>query len=198
MTQYLQGKYRPINPKKYRGDVRAITFRSSLELVAFKFCDNDVNIVYWSSEEEIIPYRSPVDGRIHRYFMDLKVWTKKPDSEELQVTLIEIKPKGKTTAPRRGNKSDKTWANEIMEWGVNSAKWNATEEKCLKEGWNFVKWTEEELVPGQDPEVRGRLAYKSKKKRDAVADKKRTQEEVRLLAAKLKKQYEDKINERKS
>lgn len=194
MTQYLQGQYKPHNPKKYKGNVHNIVFRSSLELVAFKFCDTNPAIVYWASEECVIPYRSPVDNRMHRYFMDLKVWTRKPDTEELGITLIEIKPIDKTRKPRKGNKSEKTWVNECMEWAVNSAKWAAAEEYCKKEGWAFIKWTEEELVPGRDPDIRNRLALKSKKKRDDIAMKRRSQEEVRLLAEQLKKRYDEKMN----
>lgn len=169
MATYLQGRFRPLNPKKYRGDINKIVFRSSLELVAFKFCDTNPAIVYWGSEECIIPYKSPVDNRAHRYFMDLKVWTRKEGQEHLQVTLIEIKPRDQIKEPKRGTKKEKTFINEMQTWLVNSAKWQAARDLCEKEGWKFVIWTEDHLVPGQDPEVRKRFQIKSQKKRESEA-----------------------------
>ena len=70
---FLQGLYTPKNPKKYIGDLRRITYRSSWELHAFKWCDFNTNVIQWNSEEVVVPYRSPVDGRMHRYFVDLKI-----------------------------------------------------------------------------------------------------------------------------
>lgn len=194
MSIYLQGKYSPINPKKYKGNVNNIIFRSSLELVAFKFCDTNPAIVFWSSEEMVIPYISPVDNRAHRYFMDLKVWTKKPDSPELQVTLIEIKPKDQTKPPRKtANMKESTFNNAVRTWLVNQAKWTATKDLCAKRDWRFIIWTEEHLVPGQDPEVRKRLEIKSKKRREIQVEDKRRAQRVEELVGKLKEQVKTKV-----
>ena len=35
-----------------------------------KYCDSNPNILEWGSEEVVIPYRSPLDNRVHRYFPD--------------------------------------------------------------------------------------------------------------------------------
>ena len=64
------GIFRPSNIKKYRGDYRNIIYRSSWEKVFMRYCDKNSNILEWGSEETIIPYRSPLDQRIHRYFPD--------------------------------------------------------------------------------------------------------------------------------
>jgi len=54
--------------------------------------DKDPSIVEWSSEEHVIPYRSPIDNRMHRYFVDFYIKKKMPDGKT-RVALIEIKPK---------------------------------------------------------------------------------------------------------
>jgi hypothetical protein len=41
--------------------------------------DKDPSIVEWSSEEHVIPYRSPIDNRMHRYFVDFYIKKKMPD-----------------------------------------------------------------------------------------------------------------------
>lgn len=190
---YLQGKYIPINPKKYRGDVNKIVFRSSMELVAFKFCDTNPAIVYWSSEETVIPYISPVDGRAHRYFMDLKVWTHREDTEELQITLIEIKPKDQVKEPRKTKTmKESTFNNAMRTWLVNQAKWTATKEHCAKAGWKFIIWTEEHLVPGEDPDVKKRFALRSKKKREADMEDRRRAQRVEELKKQMRKEIKPK------
>ena len=40
------------------------------------YLDKDPNILKWASEERWIPYRSPVDGKIHRYYLDLIITVK--------------------------------------------------------------------------------------------------------------------------
>jgi hypothetical protein len=35
--------------------------------------DKNPSVVSWSSEEIIIPYKSPADGKWHRYFVDFYV-----------------------------------------------------------------------------------------------------------------------------
>ena len=72
-----KGKFRPHNIKKYRGNHKGIIYRSLWELRFMRYCDNTPSILEWASEELIIPYRSPVDGKKHRYFPDfwLKVKT---------------------------------------------------------------------------------------------------------------------------
>ena len=35
-----------------------------------RYCDLNESVYQWQSEEIIIPYKSPIDNRIHRYFPD--------------------------------------------------------------------------------------------------------------------------------
>ncbi|AOK82445.1 head completion protein [Salmonella phage vB-SalM-PM10] len=193
MAMYLQGKYVPVNPQKYVGDVKDIVFRSSLELVAFKFCDMNPAIVKWGSETCVIPYISPVDGRAHRYFMDLKVWTRRQDSDELQITLIEIKPKDQIKEPRKTKTmKESTFNNSMRTWLVNQAKWTATKEHCAKVGWKFIIWTEEHLVPGEDPEVKKQFALRSKKKREVEMEDRRRAQRINALKEQMKKETANK------
>ena len=86
MTKYYQGKYRPKNPIKYKGDPTNIVFRSSWELKAMKYFDLNENVLKWQSEELAVPYKSPIDGRWHRYFPDflIEVRTKEKLRDILQ------------------------------------------------------------------------------------------------------------------
>ena len=65
-----KGKYQPTFPRKYKGDPTNIIFRSLWEKKFMNYCDKNKNVLEWNSEEIVIPYRSPVDNRIHRYFPD--------------------------------------------------------------------------------------------------------------------------------
>ena len=61
-----KGWFRPKNPKKYKGDAENVIYRSNWELRVMKHFDEDPNVLWWASEELVIPYRSPIDQRIHR------------------------------------------------------------------------------------------------------------------------------------
>src|SRR5581483_9137771 len=96
MAKYLQGRFSPKNPEKYKGDASQIFYRSSWELKLMLRCDTDPNIVEWSSEEIVIPYVSPLDGKVHRYFPDFKIKTKQG-----KTMVIEIKPLTQTKPPKK-------------------------------------------------------------------------------------------------
>jgi len=139
-----KGKYKPKNPQKYRGDPTNIIYRSSWELKMMKYLDDRKEIVSWGSEEIIIPYRSPIDGKLHRYFMDFIV-TKINNKGLKETALIEVKPKSQTQPPKKQQKITKRYLNEVTTWGVNEAKWKAAEEYCKDRGWAFYIFTETEL-----------------------------------------------------
>ena len=65
-----RGKYYPSFPRKYKGDPTNIIYRSLWERKFMVYCDKNTNILEWASEEIAIPYRSPIDNRVHRYFPD--------------------------------------------------------------------------------------------------------------------------------
>lgn len=140
----LKGKFVPKNIHKYRGNVRNIIYRSSWELKFMKYCDFSSHILEWGSEEIVIPYRSPIDRRIHRYFVDFYVMVK--DSQGIiSKYLIEIKPKRQTTPPPKPQRQSKKYLYETLEYVKNQAKWESATEFCLDRGWKFMILTEDQL-----------------------------------------------------
>lgn len=141
-----KGKYKPINPNKYDGDPTNIIYRSLLERRFMVYCDTRQHILKWSSEEVVIPYVSPIDNRIHRYFVDFMIQYR-DGSGTLRTVLIEVKPKSQTAPPKRPEgKPTRRFINEVKTWGVNSAKWKAANEYCLDRQWEFKILTEKDLT----------------------------------------------------
>ena len=100
-----KGKYSPSYPKKYKGDPTNIVYRSLWERKFMVYCDNNENILEWGSEEIVLPYRSPVDNRIHRYFPDFYIKYKDVGGR-IKRSLIEIKPL-RQCSPLHQNQKDK-------------------------------------------------------------------------------------------
>ena len=150
MAKYLQGRFTPKNPSKYKGDVSNIIYRSSWELKALMYFDDNVNVLEYSSEETIVRYRSPIDGKLHRYFVDFKIKIKDKDNN-VRTILIEVKPEAQTKPPvvQNGKKPGKRYLTEIKTWGVNSAKWAAAREFCKNQGYEFEIITERHLFNGR-------------------------------------------------
>jgi hypothetical protein len=142
------GLFKPKNPKKYVGDVKNIVYRSSWELKFMMYLDGHPDILEWASEEIVVWYVSPVDGRPHRYFPDFVV-TKRDRTGKQERLMIEIKPSYQTKPPRgydpRRKRDRARFLREATTWSVNKAKWDAAEAFCEERGWRFVKMTEAEL-----------------------------------------------------
>ena len=140
-----KGKFRPHNIKKYRGNHKGIIYRSLWELRFMRYCDDTPSILEWASEELIIPYRSPVDGKKHRYFPDF--WLKVKTAEgEIKESVIEIKPKIQTKPPKKRSKVTRKYLREVKTWGINEAKWKAAEAFCKDRDWSFKIITEKDLT----------------------------------------------------
>jgi hypothetical protein len=139
------GIFKPINPKKYKGNPTRIIYRSMWEKKFMIFCDNTPSIVEWGSEEIIIPYRCPTDGRLHRYYPDfyIKVVNKEGKYKKY---IIEIKPKKQVAGPEKNPKRKTTaWKKSVMTYAKNRAKWEAAEEYCDDRRMNFMILTEDHL-----------------------------------------------------
>ena len=139
-----QGIFRPKNPKKYIGDSNNIVYRSSWECRVMNWFDQNDDIVSWASEELIVPYKSPIDNRFHRYFPDFIVKVKTRDGT-MKTLMIEVKPKKQTIPPEPKKRVTKQYVTEVTTYGVNQAKWKAAHEYCLDRGWEFKIMTEEHL-----------------------------------------------------
>ncbi len=139
-----KGKFRPKNHKKYMGDFREVIYRSSWELKFMQYCDTNKSIVKWSSEEIVIPYRSPVDNRMHRYFPDFYV-KYKDIKGNYQEKVIEIKPAKQVKEPKIQKRRTKKYVTEVFTYATNRAKWEAAEDFCKDRRWQFQILTEKEL-----------------------------------------------------
>lgn len=134
------GRYPVSNPQKYDGDSTKVFYRSLWERQVFKWCESNPQVIKWSSEETVIPYKCKTDNRVHRYFVDVKI-----KLESGETYLIEIKPKKETIAPKKPARQTKKYVNEVMTYVKNQSKWEAAEEYCMQRGWKFVVWTEDTL-----------------------------------------------------
>ena len=139
-----KGRYTPKNPKKYKGDYHNIVYRSLWERKFMVYCDNSDNILEWGSEEIIIPYLSPWDGKLHRYFPDFYIKVKQA-SGNIKKFIIEVKPKKQTRPPKPANRKTKKWLNEVKTYSINEAKWKSASEWCGNNDMEFKILTEDEL-----------------------------------------------------
>ena len=139
-----KGRYVPNKPQKYRGDYNNIVYRSSWERRFMLYCDRSDAIIEWGSEEIIIPYISPLDGRMHRYFPDFYIKVKQADGS-VKKMLIEVKPKAQCGPPPIPKRKTKRFITEVRTWGVNKAKWDAAIEWCNDRGIEFKILTEDHV-----------------------------------------------------
>ena len=138
-----KGWFRPKNPKKYKGDATNVVYRSNWELRVMKHFDEDPNVLWWASEELVIPYRSPIDQRMHRYFPDFIAHVKQKTGKEKTI-VIEIKPERQTKKPIQ-KRQTKRFLEEAATYAINQEKWRAADIFCQKEGWDFMVLTEKDL-----------------------------------------------------
>lgn len=145
MYMAYKGKYKPSYPKKYKGDPTNIIYRSLWERKFMRYCDLTENISQWQSEEFWIPYKSPLDNRMHRYFPDFFIKYTDASGKKRSV-VIEVKPKKQLREPKRNpKKRTKSWALEVQTWVINQAKWKAAEEYCADRKYEFKIMTEDDL-----------------------------------------------------
>ena len=142
-----KGKYRPINPKKYKGDPTNIVFRSLWERKVMVEFDTNDSVLEWASEEMFVPYKSPIDNKWHRYFPDFII-KMRDRGGNIKVKMIEVKPYNETKPPAKHDGSKRPtrkYLTEVAKYGINSAKWKAAQEYCADRGWDFEIITEKEL-----------------------------------------------------
>lgn len=150
---WRQGQYHPRNPEKYKGDINNIVYRSSWEYEAFRFLDNNKNVLEWASEPIAIPYVKPTEmlkvrkgikkkPKVSRYYPDL--WVKFKNSKG-QVTeqIIEIKPSNQTRKSRARSEKKRNQQNLVLE--TNKAKWHYAQKWCSERNIDFRVLTEHSL-----------------------------------------------------
>ena len=108
------------------------------------YCDLNENILEWGSEEIAIPYRSPIDNKVHRYFPDFYVKLKETTGK-IKKYIIEVKPKKQLKPPKKPKRQTKGYLYEMKTYAVNQAKWKAAKEFCEDRRIEFKIITEVEL-----------------------------------------------------
>ena len=112
-----KGRYTPQNKGKYAGNPSNVIYRSLWERKRMKWCDLNPDVIKWGSEETVIPYVSPLDNKIHRYFVDFYIQVKTKDGL-IKSYLVEVKPKKYTKPPETNpKKKSKSWFSEVKNWG---------------------------------------------------------------------------------
>jgi len=140
-----KGRYTPKNSKKYLGDPSKVIYRSSWERKFMKYCDDNAAILEWGSEEVIIPYLSPWDGKIHRYFPDFYIKVRQANGS-IKKMIIEVKPKKQTVPPTvTPKRKTRRWYKDVKTWGINEAKWKYATEWCNSNDMEFKILTEDHL-----------------------------------------------------
>ena len=133
-----------IIPQKYKGDPTQIIYRSLWERKFMQWCDKNENVLEWGSEEIIIPYISPVDNRVHRYFPDFYIRAR-TRNDGIKKFVIEVKPKAQCSPPKPQRRKTRKFLNEVKTYAVNDAKWKAAQEYCKDRRMTFMILTEKEL-----------------------------------------------------
>ena len=142
-----KGRYFPTNPKKYQGNPNQIIYRSLWERKVMVYCDKNDAIIEWGSEEVIVPYISPWDGKLHRYFPDFYMKVRQADGSTKKF-IVEVKPKAQTKEPIKNPKrKTRKWFGEVKNWGINQAKWKSAQEYCKDQGMEFKIFTEDHINP---------------------------------------------------
>ena len=139
-----KGKYYPSFPRKYKGDPTNIIYRSLWERKFMVYCDKNAKILEWGSEEIALPYISPHDSRVHRYFPDFYIKVQEITGK-IKRYLIEVKPLKQTTKPKKPKRQTKGYIREAFEYARNQAEWKAAREYCADRMWEFKVITEKEL-----------------------------------------------------
>lgn len=135
-----KGKYTVVNKDKYVGDVNNVIFRSLWERQVFKWLDHNDDVLYFSSEELVIPYLCSTDNKMHKYYTDLTIKFKNG-----VVLVVEIKPHKQTIEPKYNKNKTKKFITESLMYEKNKSKWIAAQNFCNANGWIFEIWDEHKL-----------------------------------------------------
>jgi len=144
MGESIKSKYTPIYPSKYQGNAKYIICRSSWERKFCQWCDMNNSIISWASEEFSIPYVSPKDNRVHKYYPDYLIKVKEKN-DKIKTYVVEVKPYKQTMPPKTPKRKTKSYLTECVTYAVNQAKWKAAKEFCEDHRIEFKVVTEKEL-----------------------------------------------------
>lgn len=146
----VKRKWRPKNPEKYKGDVNEIVARSSWEIVFLNWLDSRDDVLEYASECVVIPYFDPVANKQRRYFVDFWAMIKQKNGG-IKKFLIEVKPDKFTKPPIQPKRKTQRYAEEVMQYVTNCAKWEAAEKVCNDSGVEFLILTEKHIFNNGKP-----------------------------------------------
>lgn len=147
---FRQGYYKPANPEKYIGDIKAIIYRSGMELRFCKLMDTSKRITRWTSEPDVSPfpirYFNPIKGKMSNYYPDYVIEAIQKD-RSLKKMVIEVKPLEMLQRPKRfskfaNRKTIKNYNNKLQAYIINMAKYKASIKFCKELSINYVFITE--------------------------------------------------------
>lgn len=145
---FVSGKYKPKNTIKYVGDITQIIYRSSWERKFCVYCDASAKVLKWASEPFEIKYASPIDKRIHEYFVDFYIKIEQPNGM-IEEYIIEVKPKIQLRKPEPPKKNTlkmvKIYNAQVKTYLINVAKFAAAKAFAAKRGYKFLVVTEDFL-----------------------------------------------------
>lgn len=134
MSKYYQhSNLRPHlkNPQKCKSS--QVVARSSWEAkLILRYLDINENIIEWNSEDCVIKYLCPTDGKYHRYFIDFWFRAKTKDGS-LKEFLVEVKPFSQTNPPSEPKRKTKRFLTEVQTYIKNTAKWDTVKKYCENE-----------------------------------------------------------------
>jgi len=146
---FRQGYYKLINPDKYIGDPSKIIYRSSWEHRFCRYCDTSASVTKWSSEPVGIPYISPIDQKMHTYYVDFYMRLEKEEGKPVDY-FAEVKPKASLVQPvlegvKMTTNKLKNYNYELKTWLVNRSKFAAAKHYAEQRGYQFIVVTEDFL-----------------------------------------------------
>jgi len=140
-----KGKFTLIHPEKYKGNPHNIIYRSIWERNCMRTFDSSSNVLAWASEESFIPYVSPVDQKVHKYFPDFLVKVLDKNKQEKKY-MIEVKPYKFTQPPKITKRKTKSYYNAVERYAINLSKWEAAKNWCIAHDYIFKLMTETECM----------------------------------------------------
>jgi len=134
----FNARFIPKNPDKYAGDVNAIFARSTWEVACMKYFDSRPDVLRWGSEEIVIPYLSPLDSKVHRYFPDFFVEYIDRNGNVIK-EIVEVKPLHESEKEHAKSQRSK---DALI---VNEAKWKSAAIYCSERDMKFRVLTEKSI-----------------------------------------------------
>jgi len=107
------------------------------------YFDLNESVMWWASEEVIVPYRDPF-GKRRRYFPDFIIRIKTREGKTKTI-MIEVKPENQKNPPKKQQRKTKKYINEVITYATNQAKWEAARDYCADRGWEFQVLTEKDM-----------------------------------------------------